>query len=133
MRLVDKDKLLEELIEGQKAGLGLIWGSKYANINSIDDAIETVDYADEIDLKEHDAEIRADERTRMLSTYDVESIEELIQNVRAKAIEEMAQIIRKIEADTSHCLFDCPKADEPITCTICVLERAVEQMKRDKE
>lgn len=74
MRLVDKDKLLEELIEGQKAGLGLIWGSKYANINSIDDAIETVDYADEIDLKEHDLEIRADEKEKVLD----EAIENII-------------------------------------------------------
>lgn len=54
-------------------------------------------------------------------------------DARAKTIEEMAQTIRKIEADTSHCLFDCPKADEPITCTICALERAVEQMKGESK
>lgn len=52
MRLVDKDKLLKELTEGQKAGLGLIEGSEYGNINSIDDAIEAVKYADEINLSE---------------------------------------------------------------------------------
>lgn len=51
MRLVDKDKLLKELIEGQKAGLGLIAYSDYDNINSIDDAIETVKCADEIDYE----------------------------------------------------------------------------------
>ena len=51
MRLVDKDKLLKELIEGQKAGLGLIEGSDYDNINSVDDAIESVKYADEIDCE----------------------------------------------------------------------------------
>lgn len=48
---------------------------------------------------------------------------------REKVIEEMAQIIRKIEADTSQCIFDCPKADVPITCTICTLEKAIKQMK----
>lgn len=58
--------------------------------------------------KDFESEIRADQRT--------------------KTIEEMAQTIRKIEADTTHCLFDCPRADEPITCTICTLEKAIKQL-----
>lgn len=40
-------------------------------------------------------EIRADERARMLEPYDVESIEELIQNVRNKTIEEYDDFIAK--------------------------------------
>lgn len=80
MRLVDKDKLLEELIEGQKAGLGLILDSKYANINSIDDAIEIVDYADEIDLTEHDKQIRADERRKFAENLKKEIYEYLMEH-----------------------------------------------------
>lgn len=68
MKLVDRDKLIEELVEG-KYRLGLIWGSKYANINTIDDAIETVEYADEIDLEEHDRQIRTDERIKTIDEF----------------------------------------------------------------
>lgn len=39
--------------------------------------------------------IRADEMARMLEPYDVESIEELIQNVRNKTIDEYDNFIAK--------------------------------------
>lgn len=64
MRLVDKDKLLKELIEGHEAGLGLVENSKYGNINNVADAIDAVEYADEVDLSEHDKQIKADERRK---------------------------------------------------------------------
>lgn len=52
MRLIDADKLYKEIDEGQKSALGLIESSKYGNITSIDDCLESIKYADEVDVSE---------------------------------------------------------------------------------
>lgn len=100
----------------------------------------TTEFTDS-ELEEHDAEVRAEERKKAEQDFqNGEYWNDYLANViadaradeKAKVIEEMALTIRKIEADTTHCLFDCPRADELITCTICVLERALEQLKEKK-
>lgn len=51
---------------------------------------------------------------------------------RAKTIKEMTEIITELNDDTTICnSFNCPRADEPITCTMCILERAIKQMKKE--
>lgn len=77
-------------------------------------------------LDGHDAEIRADERAKMLSPYDVESIEELIQNVRAKAIEEFA---RRLNLK----FVELPLDDLIVLDILKDINRVAEQMKGDKE
>lgn len=59
---------------------------------------------------------RTEQKIRMLEPYDVESIEELIQNVRAKTIEEFAQNL-KLKTHMENRLIDI----------------LAEQMKGDKE
>ena len=49
MRLIDADKLYEEIEEGQKSALGLIDDSRYSNITNIDDCLESIKYADTIE------------------------------------------------------------------------------------
>lgn len=57
MRLIDKDKFLRELIENPK----------YEDIGNLDDAIETVKYADEVDLSEHDKQIKRQTLNALIS------------------------------------------------------------------
>lgn len=84
-------------------------------------------------LNLHDEMVsKMDETHLCVPLNDQRFIAKIKEEEREKTIEEMSQTIRKIEEDTSHCLFDCPKADDPITCTICTLERAIKQMKGDK-
>lgn len=104
--------------------------------------ITNEEYQELIDkLDGHDAEIRADERVRMLEPYDVESIEELIQNVRAKTIEEILQTIRNGMSE----LLESPWATEKYLCSHdydvrktmeiiddLILKSDIEQMKGDK-
>lgn len=79
-------------------------------------------------------EIRTDERARMLEPYDVESIEELIQNVRAKAIEEMYAKTKEMidvvcKGDTRpHFAWDIIFRELWVG-----LDKVAEQMKGDKE
>lgn len=66
-----------------------------------------------IGLSQLEEEIRADERTQ--------------------TIDEMAEIITELNDDTTICnSFNCPRADEPITCTMCILERAIKQIKKEQ-
>ncbi len=54
------------------------------------------------------------------------------ENERTKTIDEMAEIITELNDDTTICnSFNCPRADEPITCTMCILERVIKQMKKE--
>lgn len=59
-------------------------------------------------LNEHDEQIRADERAEMLMPYDVESIDELIENVRANAFDEVEEAFNEY-------LFDSPMMNPIMT------------------
>lgn len=63
-------------------------------------------------LKAHDEKIRVEERKKVL--------------------DEVSTLIKELDTDTSLCLTECPRADEPVTCTICILDRAIEKMKEQE-
>ena len=52
-----------------------------------------------------------------------------LNEIRNKTIEEMAQTIRNEDDDTSECWSKCQHTDDGMSCTKCVLERAIMQLK----
>lgn len=48
--------------------------------------------------------------------------------IRNKTIEEMVQIITKLYEDLN-CILECEHVDDGVTCTQCILERVIMQMK----
>lgn len=66
-------------------------------------AFKEIAYSEELGLtkeSEYEKRIRADERAKVLMPYDVESIEELIENVRAKAIDECIDTLYEVTPQT---------------------------------
>lgn len=57
-------------------------------------AFKEIAYSDGL-IKESECEkrIRADERAKILMPYDVESIDDLIENVRAKVLDEVLKVV----------------------------------------
>jgi len=79
-------------------------------------------------------------RADVLMPYDVESIEELIENVKSKArvdaIDEALQIIHNIYAQDLHCIADmCDRDNQGYDCEDCLyksINQNLEQLKENK-
>lgn len=98
MRLIDKDKTLEELNGGYEQSLGIIEGSRYSNINSIEDAIDTVKYADEIDISKHDTNLLDKVAERFIEKYDLKYGQ--IEKFR----EMLNEVITELKAEVKECV-----------------------------
>lgn len=102
MRLIDKDKTLEELNGGYEQALGIIEDYRYYNINDIEDAIDIVKHADEIDISKHDSEL-LDKVAKKLKDKYPKAINGFGMVINVDFHNNVDKIIAELKAEANQC------------------------------